>query len=74
MASHNEITGDALVSKRNNDAYRDNYDRIFGKKKREQLPEQEATGDSEEVSMSELRESRRDCLCSSQQPDEGRKG
>ena len=33
MASHNEITGDALVSKRNNDAYRDNYDRIFGKKK-----------------------------------------
>lgn len=33
MASHNEITGDALVSKRNNDAYRDNYDRIFGQKK-----------------------------------------
>lgn len=35
MASHNEITGDALVSKRNNDAYRDNYDRIFGKKKKD---------------------------------------
>ena len=33
MASHNDITGDALVSKRNNDNYRDNYDRIFGKKK-----------------------------------------
>lgn len=33
MASHNEITGDALVSKLNNNAYRDNYDRIFGKKK-----------------------------------------
>lgn len=33
MASHNEITGDALVSKRSNDNYRSNYDRIFGKKK-----------------------------------------
>ena len=35
MASHNDITGDALVSKRSNDNYRDNYDRIFGKKKKE---------------------------------------
>lgn len=59
MASHNDITGDALVSKRSNENYRNNYDLIFGKKKREQLPEQEAAGDSEEVSMSELRESKR---------------
>ena len=72
MPSHNDITGDALVSKRNNDNYRNNYDAIFGKKKNVQKPE--AAGDGEEVSMSELRESRRDCLCSAQQPDEGRQG
>ena len=33
MASHNEITGDALVSRQANENYRNNYDRIFGKKK-----------------------------------------
>jgi len=33
MASHNDITGDALVSRQANENYRDNYDRIFGKKK-----------------------------------------
>lgn len=33
MASHNEITGDALVSRQANENYRSNYDRIFGKKK-----------------------------------------
>ena len=57
MASHNEITGDALVSKKTNDNYRDNYDRIFGKKKNVQ--EQTPAGDSEEVAVSELRESKR---------------
>jgi len=33
MATHNDITGDALVSRQANDNYRNNYDRIFGKKK-----------------------------------------
>lgn len=32
MATHNDITGDALVSKRSNDNYLSNYDRIFRKK------------------------------------------
>ena len=27
----NDITGDTLVSKKNTDKFRDNYDRIFGK-------------------------------------------
>ena len=67
MAGHNEITGDALVSKRNNDNYRDNYDRIFGKKKN--VPQPKAAGDSEEVAMSELRQSRRHCMCGSFQSD-----
>ena len=32
MATRNDITGDALVSKLNNDNFRDNFDRIFRKK------------------------------------------
>ena len=53
MAAKNEITGDSLVSKKNNDNYRNNYDAIFGKKKEEKddgnnrvaetVPEQEAS-------------------------------
>lgn len=33
MASRNEITGDSIVSKKQSDAYRDNFDRIFKKDK-----------------------------------------
>lgn len=58
MATTNDITGDKLITKSNNDNYRDNYDRIFGKKNGK-LPQQEAAGDCEEVSVSELRDSRR---------------
>jgi len=32
MASHNDVTGDALVSKLNNDNFRNNFDRIFRNK------------------------------------------
>ena len=32
MATKNDITGDALISKINNKAFEDNFDRIFGKK------------------------------------------
>jgi len=35
MTSRNDITGDELKSKTNNDKYRDGWDRIFGKKKEE---------------------------------------
>jgi hypothetical protein len=35
VATHNDITGDALISKTNTDAYRDNYDAIFRKPKEE---------------------------------------
>jgi len=35
MATKNDITGDALISKTNTDAYRNNYDAIFGKKTKE---------------------------------------
>ena len=36
MTTRNDVTGDLLQSKLNNDNYRDNYDRIFGKKKAKQ--------------------------------------
>jgi len=32
MTARNDITGDAIATKGTTDAYRDNYDRIFGKK------------------------------------------
>ena len=33
MATHNDITGDALVSRVSNSKYAEGYDRVFGKKK-----------------------------------------
>ncbi len=35
MTSKNDITGDELKSKSNNDKYREGWDRIFGKKDKE---------------------------------------
>jgi len=35
MATKNDITGDELISKMNSQAFRDNFDRIFGEKKKE---------------------------------------
>jgi hypothetical protein len=37
MATHNDITGDALITKASNDNYRNNYDLIFGKKKPKEI-------------------------------------
>lgn len=34
MTARNDITGDELKSKTNSEAYRNNYDKIFGKKTR----------------------------------------
>ena len=54
MATHNDITGDALVSRQANENYRNNYDRIFGKKKEKQNvgEDQLATADVTSVSVS----------------------
>lgn len=43
MASRNDITGDAQATKGATDAYRDGWDRIFGKKKKA-APEPVAQG------------------------------
>jgi hypothetical protein len=34
MVARNDITGDSIQTKGVTDAYRDNYDKIFGKKKK----------------------------------------
>lgn len=34
MATRNDITGDALISRVNSDSFRENFDRIFGSKKK----------------------------------------
>lgn len=41
MTARNDITGDAIATKKTTDAYRNNYDLIFGKKdkKDEKKPE-----------------------------------
>ena len=57
MATKNDITGDALISRVPSQQYKDNYDAIFRKPKEhndsdseldkaDNLPEQEATGSS----------------------------
>lgn len=40
MATSNDITGDTIQSRASTDLYRDNWDRIFGKKRTEN-PKQE---------------------------------
>ena len=39
MASHNDITGDRIATKNVSDAYRNNYDLIFGNKKSKPVEE-----------------------------------
>ena len=39
MVSRNDITGDAIQTKNVSDAYRDNYDLIFGKKEKKTIDE-----------------------------------
>lgn len=41
MAAKNDITGDSIQTRGISEAYRNNYDLIFGKKKPKSEPEQE---------------------------------
>lgn len=47
MPSRNDVTGDNLISRSNNDQYRNNWDRIFGKKE-DKEEETEKKEDKEE--------------------------
>ena len=47
--SQNDITGDWLQSKPNNEQFEKNWDLIFGKKKKEVLPEYELNKSTGEV-------------------------
>lgn len=46
MAAKNDITGDSIQTRGISNAYRDNYDLIFGKKKKEVKPEEPTTEES----------------------------
>lgn len=47
MATKNDITGDALVSKATSEGYRANYDRIFGKRAEKAVPDAEPKSDAD---------------------------
>lgn len=55
MVARNDITGDAIQTKGVSEAYRDNYDKIFGKKEKKTIDEvskliaEETLDDSEET-------------------------
>ena len=42
MAAKNDITGDSIQTRTVTDTYRDNYDRIFGKKKNDKPAESDS--------------------------------
>lgn len=48
MVARNDITGDAIQTKGVSDAYRDNYDLIFGNKKKKS---EELTNDADTVTL-----------------------
>ena len=41
MATSNDITGDSLISRVNSKSYEDNYDKIFGSKKKKEVDDKE---------------------------------
>ena len=54
MPTKNDITGDSLISKTSNDAYRDGWERIFGNKSPSLIPSAEShVGTSERKEPSE---------------------
>lgn len=50
MAAKNDITGDSIQTRTVSDSYRNNYDLIFGKKKKEEMSE--SVNDENESSSS----------------------
>lgn len=60
MVAKNDITGDSIQTRGTSDAYRDNYDLIFGKKKKteaekfdEAIMKNEYYGDGDGISSTE---------------------
>ena len=47
--AQNDITGDFIASKPNSEMFGEGWDRIFGKKKKEELPEYELNKSTGEV-------------------------
>ena len=49
MASKNDITGDKIATKHTSDAFRNNYDTIFGKGKRNETVSQNLENSSDHL-------------------------
>jgi len=63
MASYNDITGNCLVTKPATEAYRNNFDAIFGKKKVSEAPAQgpvETTPEEDAAWLALAEEARKD--------------
>lgn len=48
MAARNDVTGDSITTKSSSNAYRDNWDRIFGEKNKTKESESDEQKDEEE--------------------------
>lgn len=51
MTTKNEHTGDSLITRQTTDAYRDNWDRIFGKNKEKMQEQKEALEELTQLSQ-----------------------
>lgn len=58
MAAKNDITGDSIQTRGVSDAYRDNYDLIFGKKKKSRVEEIQDLYKASEELEKEIRDGR----------------
>lgn len=57
MAAKNDITGDSIQTRGISDAYRDNYDLIFGKKKKQANIEEKAYDEEGSITKDSVGES-----------------
>lgn len=53
MSNKNDITGDTIATKATTQAYRDNYDAIFGKKKKPETQTELGTDEKSEQNPTE---------------------
>ncbi len=51
MTSRNDITGDSILTKASSDAYRDNWDKIFGKRAKGDSSDDQTTSEAEAPSQ-----------------------
>lgn len=50
MTTKNEITGDSLITRASSEAYRNNWDKIFGTKKKDKQEQEKALAELTQLS------------------------